>query len=243
MNTSIQADICVAFDLDDTLYKERDYVAEGRRNVARVMAERSGIDAGELFELMQNAQSDRIAQGSPSNGQAAFDLLHKRLQSTPAAIATVDDYLDIYRTTRPSLQLPKSTVSALERLREMGVTLGIITDGRHITQWNKIEALGLEKYIDHNNIIISDDIGYDKHSHRPFAELAGRIGAQRYIYVGDNLTKDFHYPRILGWTAVMLRDIDSLNIHRQDLEATEGAYRPDLIIDNLNELIPLCQQL
>ncbi len=181
MNTSIQEDICVAFDLDDTLYKERDYVAEGRRNVARVMAKRSGIDADELFELMQNAQSDRIVQGSPSNGQAAFDLLHQRLQSTPAATATIDDYLDIYRSTRPSLQLPESTVSALERLREMGVTLGIITDGRHITQWNKIEALGLEKYIDHNNIIISDDIGYDKYSHRPFAELAGRIGAQRYI--------------------------------------------------------------
>lgn len=229
MDSKQVPDICVAFDLDDTLYKERYYVAECHRNIARTLSRLSGIDADTLFTLMQNADN-------------ALDALHDRLQSTSAAHLSIDDYLDIYRSTKPRLELPQSTASALGGLKQSGVTLGIITDGRHNTQWNKIEALGLEKYIEHNYIIVSGDIGRDKHSHVPFAELAQRVGARHYIYVGDNLTKDFHYPRILGWETVMLRDVDQQNIHRQRLGETPPDYCPDIIIDNLNELIPLCQQ-
>ena len=215
--------ICVAFDLDDTLFKERHYVETGRRAVAREMAVLSGVPSDELMKVMTEADD-------------AFDALYERLSTTLAAGAGIDTYLEIYRAHMPVLTLSDDTREGLEALKQAGVTLGIITDGRHTTQWNKIRALGLDHIVDNRYILVSGDLGYDKQTPEPFEELARRVGADRYIYVGDNLTKDFHYPRKMGWTAVMLRD-NGENIHRQNIEATPENYRPDIIIDNLTDLI------
>lgn len=215
--------ICVAFDLDDTLFKERHYVETGRRAVAREMAVLSGIPADELMSVMTEADD-------------AFDALHERLSSTLAAGVGIDTYLEIYRAHMPVLTLSDDTRRGLEALKHAGVTLGIITDGRHTTQWNKIRALGLDHIVDNRFILVSGDLGYDKQTPVPFEELDRRVSADRYIYVGDNLTKDFHYPRKMGWTAVMLRD-NGENIHRQDIEAAPEDYRPDIVIDNLTDLI------
>ena len=48
----------IAFDLDDTLYKERDYVVSGRRAVAAALAPVAGVDAGILLEVMNNSDDE-----------------------------------------------------------------------------------------------------------------------------------------------------------------------------------------
>ena len=45
----------VAFDLDDTLYDERTYVASGFRAVADALADRWGVDAGEAVAVMDRS--------------------------------------------------------------------------------------------------------------------------------------------------------------------------------------------
>lgn len=217
--------ICVAFDLDDTLYKERHYVSTGRQAVAREMEMLSGVPRRELMHVMEDASD-------------AFDALHERLSSTLASGVGVDTYVDIYRAHMPELIMPEETRASLLALASAGVTVGIITDGRHVTQWNKIRALGLDRLVDPRHILVSGDLGYDKHTPVPFEEFVRRTQADRYIYVGDNLTKDFHYPRMMGWTAVMLRD-NGENIHRQDINAVDKTYRPDVIIESLTELTKL----
>lgn len=216
---------CVAFDLDDTLYKERYYLLSGRQTVAREMEMLSGVPQQELMQVMEEASD-------------AFGALRERLSSTLASGVDIDTYLDIYRAHMPMLTLPEETRSVLLSLASAGITLGIITDGRHVTQWNKIRALGLDLLVDCRHILVSGDLGYDKHTPLPFEELVRRTQADRYIYVGDNLTKDFHYPRKLGWTAMMLRD-NGENIHRQDINAVDKTYCPDVIIESLTELTKL----
>lgn len=223
MSDNVSPKICVAFDLDDTLFKERHYVETGRRTVAREMTVLSGVPAEELMKVMTEADD-------------AFDALRERLSTTLAAGADIDTYLDIYRAHIPVLTLSDDVRAGLEALKKAGVTLGIITDGRHVTQWNKIRALGLDRIVDNRYILVSGDLGYDKQTPGPFEELDRRVQTDRYIYVGDNLTKDFHYPRKLGWTAVMLRD-NGENIHRQNIDATPADYRPDIIIDDFRDLV------
>lgn len=224
---AVRGDIktCVAFDLDDTLYKERHYLTTGRMAVAREMELLSGVSAGELMQVMESAPD-------------AFDALHERLSYTFAAGVDIDTFLDIYRSHIPVLDMPADSRDALTALAAAGVTLAVITDGRHVTQWNKIRALGLDKLIDRRFILVSGDLGRDKHTPLPFEELTRRVGADRYIYVGDNLSKDFYYPRQMGWTAVMLRD-NGENIRPQDMSAFDISYRPDVIIDSLTELTKL----
>lgn len=191
--------------------------------MAHEMSRLSGVAEDRLMAIMTEADD-------------AFDALHDFLSSTLASGVPVETYLDIYRAHKPVLTLPADTRQALEALIQSGVALAIITDGRHVTQWNKIDALGLDRIIDNRYILVSGDLGYDKQTPRPFEELMKRINADRYLYVGDNLTKDFHYPRKLGWTAVMLKD-NGENIHRQHPDGFPADYLPDLTIDCLTELI------
>ena len=87
----------LVFDLDDTLYKERAFVVSGRRAVAREASVRSGVDADELFSLMERSEN-------------AFGSLLERLSSTPASDMTIDRVLEIYRYHKPQLTLPSEVV-------------------------------------------------------------------------------------------------------------------------------------
>lgn len=215
--------ICVAFDLDDTLYKERDFVRSGRRAVAARMSAQSGIDADELYGVMCGSED-------------AFGALLDRLSATSVPLPDMEELLDIYRFHMPSITLSDETMDVLAGLVGAGVTLGLVTDGRSRTQWNKIEALGLCRFIDRGLMIVSGDIGADKTTPKPFEELAGRVRADKYVYVGDNPAKDFHYSGLMGWTTVMLRDVDGVNVHKQALENLPDEYYPAHVIDNLSEI-------
>lgn len=82
----------IAFDLDDTLYKERDYVVSGRRAVAAALAPVAGVDAGILLEVMNNSDD-------------AFETLHAALAGTPAAGVGIAEMVAIYRQHRPDIAL------------------------------------------------------------------------------------------------------------------------------------------
>lgn len=215
--------LCVAFDLDDTLYKERQYVVSGRKAVADAMSKLSGIGSAELFELMQSSDD-------------AFDALLDRLSTTSAKDVTIDLILDIYRSHKPELTLSAETETLLSDLKSAGIALGVITDGRHDTQWNKIMALGLDRYIEKNNIIVSGDVGADKRTSVPFEILQSSVGASHYIYIGDNPSKDFHYPNLMGWMTVMLKDTEGVNVHKLRPEDFGTEYRARIEIENINDI-------
>ncbi len=221
--------ICVAFDLDDTLFKERDYVRSGWRAVAETYASTAGMTSDELYALMSTAPD-------------AFDALYA-LPGIRRANLQIADFLSVYRHHRPSLSLPLDTEIALRRLSEKGAYLAIITDGRVITQRNKIEALGLDKIIPASNILISEDVGADKLTPEPFRVLMSRQRADRYYMVGDNPIKDFYHPNLLGWTSIMLRDRNGVNVPSQSLDDKEPDFWPQIFIDNLTQLPDICLPL
>ena len=99
-----------------------------------------------------------------------------------------------------------------------GDVVGLITDGRSVTQRRKIEALALGRWISDENIFISEERGYDKRRPEPFRSFMERYPtAEEYVYIGDNPMKDFEVANRLGWTTVMLRDTSGINIHPQPL--------------------------
>lgn len=221
--------ICIAFDLDDTLFKEREYVLTGWRAVADAYSEIAGMSSEDMFNMMSAAPD-------------AFDALLELPALSKAGIG-ISDFLSVYRAHKPVLTLPDDTLATLLRLAEADISLAIITDGRSLTQRNKIEALGLDRLIPTDNILISEEIGADKLTSVPFKQLMFRIPADRYYMIGDNPTKDFYHPNLLGWTTIMLRDRAGINVPSQDLGNIEAAYWPQIFIDNLTQLPELCLPL
>ena len=177
--------IC-CFDLDDTLYAERDYLHSALRAIARratELASRPSDCAETAYQAMLKAYRAK---------KNTFEALNAYLQVD----FPLDCYLNWYRCHRPNITLAPEVVSVLQQLQEKGYTLGLITDGRSRQQRHKIEALGLYRFIEPAHIIISEEFGHEKPcraNYRYFMELYQH--AERDVYVGDKPQQELVSPQ------------------------------------------------
>lgn len=183
----------VIFDLDDTLYSEKEYV-------------RSGFKA--VSDYLGGGYEDKLWRYFEEGKVAITELLKEigRLDQDQKC-------LRIYRSHKPDIHLYDGVVELLEELRTKGIKIGIITDGRPEGQRNKIQALGLKEIVD--DIIITDELGGTQF--RKPCDIAFRIMTTRWrlnpadvVYVGDNAEKDFQAPQQLGMRSVWFRNADGL---------------------------------
>lgn len=214
MMTRSLSDVIV-FDLDDTLYKEVSFVESGFRAIANHLGYPSFAD-----ELMS----------SWKNGRNAFE----QLISDHSLTIPIDELLAIYRTHVPAIELETTTIATLDALAANGKILGIITDGRSLTQRNKINALGLSRWFADDDIIISEEFGSSKPDVRNYRFFMEKYAGKTYTYIGDNVTKDFIAPNSLGWLSICLKD-NGHNIHSQNFGLSKE-YLPDITINNFVEI-------
>lgn len=209
------------FDLDDTLYKEIDFLYSAYREIAGLVELKFSLKG--IYAFMSEVYKEKSD-------------VFSCLVDTYDLPLTKTDLLSVYRTHRPDIRLEPDTSKALEILKQ-DFTLGMITDGRSITQRNKFQALRLERFIGDENLIISEEFGSEKLSEKNFMFFQDKYADAEFVYVGDNLQKDFITPKELGWKTICLLD-DGRNIHRQDFSCPEE-YLPDVKICALKELLSL----
>lgn len=216
----------VALDLDDTLYPEADYVLSAYQAVAAAIARRDNIPEGQSLKVMQRAF--RI-------GHNPFDALLDAFPSISRKELFVPLCVEIYRYHTPSLTLPEESRLFLDNLREKGVRMALITDGRAVTQWAKFHALGLREFFSDSDVWVSEERGIGKLSINPWRTLVDRYPeAKAFIAVGDNPAKDFLYPNMLGFSTFCLRDRGS-NVHSQDV-IPSPAHEPGHKVKSLAEV-------
>lgn len=184
----------VIFDLDDTLYDEKDYVRSGYRAVA---------------EFLKEPQAEEEMWKCFENKLPAIDTYLSKIGKE----AQRAECLNVYREHMPNIALRDGARALIETLKEKGIKVGIITDGRPSGQRNKIKALGLAELVD--DIIITDELGGEQF--RKPCDIAFRIMQRKWrlpfgemIYVGDNPYKDFGAPKQLGMQRLYYRNADGL---------------------------------
>lgn len=219
----------IAFDLDDTLYKERDFVISGYRAVAHDLA---AIDNAFNFDEMVHVMT--TAPVNPFDSLAEY--LHNRsIQQSIVLDYDIPRMVATYRNHFPDIKADNS-IATIRRLKTDGYHIGLITDGRTSTQTNKIKALGLDRIIAPDNISISEAVGGEKHTPLPFERMMKlNPDINSFVYVGDNPMKDFLWPNRLGWTTILLID-DGRNVHSQQVSLPSDDYRPKYRIKSLDEL-------
>lgn len=131
------------FDLDDTLYKEIDFLYSAYLEIAGWIELKFSLKG--IYVFMLEAYKEKAD-------------VFSRLIDTYDLSLTKTDLLSVYRSHRPDIRLELDTLKALEILKQ-DFTLGMITDGRSITQRNKFRALGLEQFIGNENLVISEEFG------------------------------------------------------------------------------------
>lgn len=193
----------VIFDLDDTLYPEMDYVISGFKVVSQYVSTKINMESHKVFDsLLKLFEEDRIN---------VFNRLLEPYDIDKDKIT--QECVDLYRYHYPDISLSSEVHELLHWLKEKGFKIGIITDGRPEGQWNKIKALGLEKYCDH--IIVTDELGgvkYRKPNEVPYKKILRELGvdAEETVYVGDNPAKDFISANKLGMFTIMLKNSKGL---------------------------------
>ena len=84
--------------------------------------------------------------------------------------------------------------------------LGIITNGPADRQWDKVKSLQAEKWIPHENIFVSADVGAEKPDRKIFdhAKRAMRLEDAEIWFVGDAYALDVEGAVNAGWNAVWM---------------------------------------
>lgn len=211
----------VAFDLDDTLYPEIEFVRSGFREVAAWSAWRLGFDAektlAELFGLFE--------------GGVRGALFDSWIGDHGLPTSLIDEMVKTYREHYPRIQ-PFHGVKELLTELNSRFRLGLLSDGLLAVQERKLEALGIGGHFD--AVIFSDRWGRDswKPSSRPFLALVDALGVkpEEAVYVGDNPAKDFIACRRLGMQSIWLRQSSGIYA---DLGPDSDAGRPDYVIESI----------
>ena len=178
------------FDLDGTLYDDRQYIYSGFVESARLIRSKYSIDI--LPDLVEEYFENK-------NYKNVFDVVVSK-NSLPEGI--IPKLIEKYHENDGALTPYPDIYPILERLAQ-SYKVVLISDGKNGHQ--KVERLGLNNYFDH--ILITPNHGTSKSERAPFSLMADYLNTdfEEMIYVGDNPYVDFHWPQRLGMSTVWVR--------------------------------------
>jgi len=215
----------IVFDLDDTLYPERDYVLSGFKVVAEWGQLHLGIPVEQGFSELHDLYVAGV-RGETFNRW----LVHHNI--SPEGV--VSELVQVYRDHQPAIRCFPETPALLDSLCQH-FRLGLLSDGYLAVQRLKLKALGLARYFD--AVVFSDEWGRKswKPSTRPFLEVLSRLSvpAPAAAYVADNPVKDFLGARQAGMVTVWVHRSEGEYAH---LRPPSDAHAPDYEVTSLTEL-------
>lgn len=175
----------ILFDLDDTLYLERDYVLSGYKIISKYLEKIYKISSDELLKKMEELSKESY--------EKVFNRLldFYKINSNRENIMYL---IEMYKSHIPNIKLCEDSEFVIKELIKKNIKLGLITDGDAIQQRNKIKALGIEKYFE--KIIITDELGSNREFWKPNKKSFELMieffkeDPKNMLYIGDNLNKD-----------------------------------------------------
>lgn len=216
----------VLFDLDDTLYSEKEYVYSGFYAVAKEISANRREKTEEYFSF--------LTQSYEQSSESVFD---RFIEATPDLNVTISDLLHLYHMHLPKISLYKDVLPCLKLMKGLQLKLGLITDGRSIQQRLKIEALDLDFWFDY--IIVTDELGgleYRKPNPFAFKKMCEYfdVDLSEAVYIGDNPKKDF-VIRNYGMKTVRIVRKDNLYQNEPYLNGITAQFT----IESLAQLLQL----
>lgn len=226
----------IFFDMDDTLLDTSGGVAESWRTVCQAFAPELGCDPGDLntairHQMMEfwkdeaavehwrtrlhDARTHNVRQALAAKGlnpELAPRISHGYWEEQSNRMKLFDDALE-----------------TLDRLRDAGFRLGLLTNGPAEMQRWKLARFPIAERVD--VVVIEGEFGYGKPDARVFQHALASVGAdpQQAWHVGDNLYADIRGAQGAG--------IHATWIHRDRLELKDDAPAvPDRVIGHLAEL-------
>jgi len=220
------------FDLDDTLYDEKQFVKSGFIEVAEFVEDKLKIDKDFFYKIL----IDIFNGGSRGN---IFNLALEKVNIVSDE-DIISSMVKIYRGHNPNIRLEEDVKSLIIKLKEI-YSLGIVTDGYFKVQKKKVQVLKLEELFD--SIIYTDEYGREYWKPNVFGY---KLALERFqivpgeaVYIGDNPYKDFIGAKKIGISTVRVknqnREYSNVKLNKE--------YEADYEIKELHEILELLKKL
>lgn len=229
----------VFFDMDDTLLDGHTAMTASWSIVCAEAATAMGGNAERLREAIRR-ESIEFWKDESISGHWRVKLDEARAQVLERALES--EGLDSAQAHRLSLQyadlhrqhsaLFDDAIETLETLRDRGLKLGLLTNGAHDPQWEKIKRFDLARHFD--VIVVEGEFGRGKPEPDVFHHALASVGASAHEawHIGDNLYADVGGAKSVGISAAW--------IHRERLSRPEAEHvAPDAEVAHLAEFVPL----
>jgi HAD superfamily hydrolase (TIGR01549 family) len=209
----------VLFDLDNTLIDRQ--LAYGQWVCDFAAVRGLGADA---VQVLYDADEDGFA-----SRQAVFETARQKF----GLAESVQELIADYRAEYPKFFQPDDTVlDALQRLREHGFCIAVVTNGPP-SQREKLERAGLLALLD--GVCISEEYGIEKPDPRIFVETIRRCCGTRDFdgigwMIGDSPDHDIAGGKEAGLQTVWLS---------RGRTWTEPDFAPDFVASGVTEAINL----
>ncbi|MGT2753456.1 HAD family hydrolase [Streptococcus ovis] len=220
------------FDVDDTLY---DQVQPFQRAIANFLPLNDEEEIVALYKTFRK-RADEVFVASARGEMSMKDMhiyrMKKALEDRGYFVTDQMAYeiQEAYQKEQGQLELMAGAESLFAYCQKNGIQLGLITNGPHLHQLRKIQALDLHQWIPENRTIISGQVGVMKPSTEIFRMMETQLALppEEICYVGDSFENDIVGAKGAGWKAIWLN-------HRKR-QCSDYSVTPDATITKLEEV-------
>lgn len=220
----------IVFDIDDTLYCRQDMLIRAAEIVLGV-----NIPDWQEFMRIYYEKSDVNMQMLESGEVSTHDINGWRYNETfrilglPYKPEDGGKAADTYLELQTHMQVGDDLAHILDIISEdPSIKIGILTAGESKHQWNKVDMLGLDRWFDRGNVIVSGDTPYMKPDIELFRmfEKKFSLAPSDLWMIGDSYKHDIKGALDAGWHALW--------INRRFLGPQE--ITPDITVESDKEL-------
>ena len=226
----------IVFDIDDTLYCRQDMLVQAAETVLGVKVP-DWAQFITIFYEKSDINMDQLESGEISthdiNGWRYNETF--RILGLPYSPEDGGKAADEYLELQSHMSLSDDMKKVLDNFAsDPDIKLAILTAGESKHQWNKVVMLGLDKWFDRDNVIVTGDVGISKPDVRLCRLIENKLGLtpDELWMIGDNYDKDITGALDSGWHSVW--------INRRYLP--EPSRLPDFEVTTDSELTALLRE-
>lgn len=219
------------FDLDDTLYNQ---IQPFKRAVEQFVV--LPLEQLEALYLAFRYRADEVFEASASGVMSMKDMHTYRMQAAFSDMGmtisgkTAYAIQEAYAYQQGHLELTVGSQELFDFCQEKGMMVGLITNGPHLHQLKKIQALKLFERIPEDRVIISGQVGMTKPHVGIFRLMEERLHLppEAICYLGDSYENDVVGAKGAGWQVIWYN-------HRGRVVENQSVL-PDLIVRDFKSI-------
>ncbi|MGQ4833578.1 MAG: HAD family hydrolase [Candidatus Asgardarchaeia archaeon] len=228
----------IFFDLDETLYDYYNISRLANKEVANLVQALGICDEKRFRKALKKATE--IAYKKYGSKPKVFDRrLRFKIAFTLLKVKPSKDLLELlnmkyWSVVFENIKPYPDVVPTLTTLKDMGIRIGILSDGLIEIQKKRLKALGISRFFEFT--IFSEEVGINKPSPKLFryALHVANANPKNSAMVGDNIKTDVYGANRVGMTSIWIR-----RGRFKDVSPSSNKEIPKFVIDKLDQILRL----